>query len=199
VFSEVIVLLNEYIASGSVLEIGCSKGFMCHELNENGYFSVGGDISLTALSEAKNIEAICLDGEILSFKDDCFDAVLAINTICHMPKPAESIKEIYRVLKKGGVFIAITPDRDSPMGKIGRYLVKYTSLKNPYHVGLMNKEELASYLKEAGFKQFTVLPFHNGFFMAPIIRNFKRPFIPIPMKIHIPFSPHLIAIAHASE
>jgi SAM-dependent methyltransferase len=199
-FSELTALLKKYITSGSVLEIGCSKGYLCNQLDKYGYSCVGGDISLTALRATKNIEIARLDGEMLPFKNQCFDAVLSINTIEHMPKPAKSIKEIFRVLKRNGLFIAITPDKDSPLGKIGRYLVKYTSLKNPYHVGLMNKKELTISLKKASFKQFTIQPFHNGFLGAPIINAFKRPpFMPIPMSIHIPFSPHLIVVAHAKD
>jgi SAM-dependent methyltransferase len=199
-FSEFKALLKKYVTSGSVLEIGCSKGYLCNQLNKEGYFSIGGDISLTALRAAKNIEIACFDGETLPFKNQCFDVVLSINTIEHLPKPAKCIKEIFRVLKKNGLFIAMTPDKDSLLGKIGRYLVKYTSLRNPYHIGLMNKKELTICLKKAGFRQFTIQPFHNGFLGAPIINAFKQPpFIPIPMKIRIPFSPHLIVVAHAND
>lgn len=196
-FSGLIEILKEYLPNGLVLEIGCSKGYLCDQLNKKGYSSVGGDISRTALRYAKKLDVAQLDGEILPFKNHSFDAVLAISTIEHMPKPARTIKEVFRVLKNNGLFVAITPDRESFLGKIGRHLVNYTSLKNPYHVGLMNKKELNGFLKKAGFERYTIHPFHNGFFSAPIVKKiFKGSFIPIPMKIHIPFSHHLLAIAY---
>jgi SAM-dependent methyltransferase len=199
-FSELIMLLKKYVTSGSVLEIGCSRGYLCNQLDKCGYSSIGGDISLSALQTTKNIEIVRLDGETLPFKSQCFDAVLSIFTIEHLPKPARSIKEISRVLKKTGLFIATTPDKGSPLGKIGRHLVKYTSLKNPYHVGLMNKKELTLFLKEAGFKEVTLQPFHNGFLGAPILKAVRQPpFIPIPMQIHIPLSHHLVVVAHAYD
>lgn len=63
------------------------------------------------------------------FRARALDAVLAIHTIEHLPKPAESIKEIFRVLKKTGLFIETTPDRESLLGKIGRHLVRNTSAR----------------------------------------------------------------------
>jgi hypothetical protein len=93
--------------------------------------------------------------------------------------------------------MAITPDKNSFLGKIGYHLVKYTSLKNPYHVGLMNKKELTLILNEAGLKQLLIQPFHNGFLGAPFIKKvFNREVIPIPLKVPIPFAHHLIAIAY---
>jgi SAM-dependent methyltransferase len=201
-FSGVTALLKDHLQIGSVLEIGCSQGYLCNQLNKNGYSSVGGDISRTALRAriTKKLNIVQLDGETLPFPSSYFDAVLAISTIEHVPKPVRVIKEVFRVLKNNGLFIAITPDRDSLLGKIGRHLLNYTALKNPYHVGLMNKQELTLFLKKAGFEQFKIQPFHNGFFGAPFIEKvFKQPLIPIPMKIHIPFSHHLIIIAHAKK
>lgn len=199
-FSGVTALLKNHLTKGSVLEVGCSQGYLCDQLNKNGYSSIGGDISRTALRYAKKLNVVQLDGEVLPFPNRSFDAVLSISTIEHMPKPVRTIKEVFRVLKNNGLFIAITPDRDSLLGKIGRNLINYTSLKNPYHVGLINKKELTSFLKKTGFKQIKIQPFHNGFFGAPFIEKvFKQPLIPISMNIHIPFSHHLIAFAYKNQ
>lgn len=198
-FSGVIKILKKYVKQGSVLEIGCSKGYLTELVNREGYFCVGGDISITALKCAKNRSRIFrFDGELLPFKDGFFDAVLAINTLEHMPMPCKAMEEAFRVLKAGGLFLAITPDKDSLVGKLGCWLVKYTSLKNPYHVGLMNKREMSESLGRAGFRDFAVLSFHNGFLGAPFVaRVSRREFIPIPIDTYflLPFSHHQMAIA----
>lgn len=198
-FSGVVKILKKYVRNGNVLEIGCAKGYLSELINREGYFCIGGDISVTTLRGVKNKnQVVRLDGETLPFKNACFDAALAINALEHMPGPQKMLKEIFRVLSNGGLFLGITPDKGSLLGKLGYRLVSYTSLKNPYHVGLMNKKEMNTSLNDAGFESFAVLPFHNGLLGAPLVSKiFKEDFIPIPLNTYflVPFSPHQMVIA----
>ena len=202
-FSGIIKILKEYVSHGAVLELGCSKGYLCMLLDHKGYYSVGGDVSLSALQSAnRKVEVVRLDAEALPFRNGYFDAVLAMHTLEHLPKPHRSIEEIFRVLRNKGIFLAVTPDKASLLAKLGYRLVKYTSLKNPYHVGLMNRRELRTFMSNGGFKDFIILPFHNGFLGAPIVRKvFKGEFIPLPIstKAVIPISHHQLVVAVKSR
>jgi SAM-dependent methyltransferase len=198
-FSGIVKILKKYVRNGIVLEIGCSRGYLSELVNREGYFCIGGDISITALRSVRNKNQVMrLDGETLPFKNASFDAVLAINSLEHMPQPQKVLKEVFRVLRNDGLFLGITPDKGSLLGKFGSRLVTYTSLKNPYHVGLMNKKEMNTSLDNAGFKSLAVLPFHNGFLGAPLVSKIsKREFIMIPINICflVPFSHHQLVIA----
>jgi len=195
-FLGLIELLRRYAKKGLLLEIGCSKGYFTAMLNLNGFHALGSDISLTALNAAENIERIRLDAEILPFKDDVFDAVLAVHTLEHMPKPRDCLNEVFRVLKHKKPFIALTPDRDSLLAKVGYRIVRYTALKNPYHVGLMSKKELEESMKMSGFSRFALLPFHNGFLGAPFLKRILgKEFVPLSTKVLVPFSHHQLIVA----
>jgi ubiquinone/menaquinone biosynthesis C-methylase UbiE len=51
---------------------------------------------------------------LLPYDDDCFDAVIGSAALEHVPNDSESITELYRVIKPGGVFIMTTlPNRFS--------------------------------------------------------------------------------------
>jgi ubiquinone/menaquinone biosynthesis C-methylase UbiE len=52
-------------------------------------------------------------GSILEmpFPDAHFDIVVSSEVIEHTPNPEQAIKEIYRVLKPGGVMVLSTPNR----------------------------------------------------------------------------------------
>lgn len=62
-FCGLMKLLRKYIKKGTVLEIGCSKGYFTSMLSSNGYHAIGSDISLTALRAAAKIERMRLDAE----------------------------------------------------------------------------------------------------------------------------------------
>ncbi len=47
-------------------------------------------------------------GEFLPFRDDFFDVVFCVSSLSHMIDPGTCIKEIYRVLRKGGMFFVGT-------------------------------------------------------------------------------------------
>jgi ubiquinone/menaquinone biosynthesis C-methylase UbiE len=51
----------------------------------------------------------------LPFNDDSFDAAVLMDVIHHLETPAETLKEVVRVLKPGGLFIAFEPNNLNPM------------------------------------------------------------------------------------
>lgn len=198
-FAGLIRILRRYAKNGTVLEIGCAKGYLVDLLGQDGYFAIGGDISRTALSFAKKKHVVRFDGEIMPFKNSSFDSVIAVQTLEHLPNPADCIKEIYRIMKDKGFLLVVTPEKNSPLAKLGYRLVEYTALKNPYHAGLMSGTQLANNVRESGFKHFKILPFHNGFLAAPLVgKILKQPFIPLPIdpKCVFPFLHHQMLIAY---
>ena len=97
----------------SILDVGCAKGFMLHDLKEEiaGIQVAGIDISEYAISNAmetvKSVVQVA-NAKELPFSDNCFDVVISINTI-HNLEPAEcaqALKEIERVSKVGS-FITV--------------------------------------------------------------------------------------------
>jgi len=182
-----------------VLEIGCSKGYLLKELEEHGYEAIGVDISTSALrhtcslDRVHSLNAIRADGENLPTRKESVHAVLAIHTLEHLPSPEAAIQASQCVLKSRGLFLVITPNKDSALAKIAKIL-PYTALKNPYHVGLMNKNILIDHIKGAGFRYVKVTPFHNGFLGLPPLKYFGG-FIPLPYRVSAPHLHHLIAVA----
>ncbi len=72
----------------------------------------------------KGVKLVQADAEDLPFKSNQFDLVYNINLLEHVPYPEKAVSEAIRVLKKGGKFIAITPN-----GNIGWLLEIADKLK----------------------------------------------------------------------
>ena len=105
-------------SSSSVLDVGCAKGFMLHDLEEliPGIVVGGVDISDYAIENA--MESVQSKVQVanatnLPFAENSFDIVISINTIHNLDREdcAKALKEIERVSNKGS-FITVDAYRD---------------------------------------------------------------------------------------
>ena len=94
-------------SQSQVLDVGCAKGFMMHDLMETiPEINVRGiDISAYAISnciETVQDKVLVADAKDLPFDDNTFDVVISINTIHNLDEDdcAKAIKEIERVSRK---------------------------------------------------------------------------------------------------
>jgi SAM-dependent methyltransferase len=90
-----------------ILDIGCAKGFLVHDLRQvaPGLEAFGIDISAYALTQAKPEVSgrLCrASAERLPFPDGAFDAVLSINTIHNLDREGcvMALREMTRVCRK---------------------------------------------------------------------------------------------------
>jgi ubiquinone/menaquinone biosynthesis C-methylase UbiE len=99
------------LAGSSVLDLGCSTGFIAHELHLAGAHVVGVDIDEPGLERARQrfgsqIEFVVADGERLPFDDDSFDAIVFNQIYEHVLDPEAVMAEIRRVLRpEGAVYL----------------------------------------------------------------------------------------------
>lgn len=104
-----------------VLEVGCGSGIDAVEFARNGALVMATDITDNAIEltrkhaiEAKvglSLKKCSADG--LRFKDEVFDLVYSYGVLHHIPEVKTAMHEIHRVLKPGGVVMAMLYNRDS--------------------------------------------------------------------------------------
>lgn len=70
------------------------------------------------IAKEKGIDAICAVGEYLPFKEEIFDFVLIVTTICFLEDPFKTLKETGTILKKGGSVIIGFIDKMSKLGRL---------------------------------------------------------------------------------
>lgn len=91
-----------------ILDLGCGEGTLAKEIQNRGAKVIGVDLSEDMVDKAKEkgIEAFVMGVTNLQFEDETFDKVFS-NAVLHWVKDLNtSAKEISRVLKKDGKFVA---------------------------------------------------------------------------------------------
>lgn len=96
------------VAHGRVLDIGCGDRWAESVLSETASY-VGLDYPTTISLGYVGKPTILGDATFLPFADSSFDTVLLLDVLEHLADPERAIREVYRVLKSGGVFVVQTP------------------------------------------------------------------------------------------
>lgn len=94
-----------------ILDFGCGKGNLVKAFQELGYDAYGVDVIDNDLLDDKHYFKLSFDPYVIPFEDDFFDYVFSTSVFEHVLNTEESLKEIHRVLKKGGVTTHSLPSR----------------------------------------------------------------------------------------
>ncbi len=104
---------------GNVLDIGCGRQKLKNTIEKKGLSYTSLDHPTIYKRQRSTIlPDILADIESTPLPDNSFDSVLLLMVLAHLPDPEKGLKEIYRILKKGGkVFISTVenyPAHDLP-------------------------------------------------------------------------------------
>lgn len=152
------------IAPGEeILDIGCGGGATLKRMGEKittghltgiDYSPVSVETSLkTNRQDVESGKMKVLEGsvEALPFADDGFDKIITVESFYFWPDPQENLKEVQRILKKGGTFLLVadTYNKDGLDPK---------TLENIYrfHLFTPTAEEFRELFEKAGFTDIQI-------------------------------------------
>jgi SAM-dependent methyltransferase len=96
-----------------ILDMGCAGGVTLQALHRDGYRHVTGiDISPEAIAQCQRIgvtNALLMDAQAPAFAPGSFDLIIASDVIEHLPEPATALRAWWRLLRPGGLVIALVP------------------------------------------------------------------------------------------
>jgi len=117
---------------GSVVaDLGCGSGAFTTLLRDHGFQCVGLDLSEALLHRGHKhypgVKFVAGDVETLPFADSALDGVLLSGLVHHLPDPSVCAREVFRVLKPGGGYVAFDPNRLNP------FMYLYRDRSSPFY------------------------------------------------------------------
>ncbi|MEO0565138.1 MAG: class I SAM-dependent methyltransferase [Chloroflexota bacterium] len=154
---------------GKLLEMGCGLGHLLGLLQDD-FDAVGIDLIDYSIEQTKRnapkAEAYQMDvGEISErFAPGTFRAVVALHLVEHLPDPAQTIRDVNRLLVPGGLFLYATPQ---PNYTLRRFKDHDTDAigKDKTHINLQPPEQWRAWSEDNGFE--VVRQFGDGLWDVP--------------------------------
>jgi ubiquinone/menaquinone biosynthesis C-methylase UbiE len=149
--------------NGSVLDIGCADGTFSKEILEKSKASklIGIDVLKTSISWARKhwknpkMRFLVGDAHKLQFPKETFDAVFIMEVLEHVADPKLVLKEVKRVLKKGGYGVFLVPSDSFLFKSIWFFWLRFYPrgwVWEHTHIQTYRRNYLTKICKQAGFK-----------------------------------------------
>jgi SAM-dependent methyltransferase len=98
---------------GSLLDVGCGRGFFLHQAAQSGWKVTGVEISpIICRLAQEELGLNVFQGELAEarFPEAAFDVVTFLNSLDHFDNPLEQLRGGYRALRPGGLVVVRVPN-----------------------------------------------------------------------------------------
>jgi SAM-dependent methyltransferase len=130
-----------------ILDVGCGCGELLRSMHAQGFFHLTGVDPFVAQSFAGDGLRI-VRGE-LSDLDEHFDLVMLHHSLEHVPNPLSVLREVKRLLRRGGSALVRVPVAGTSAEK--HYGIKWIGLDPPRHLFVPSRTGMKELAERAGF------------------------------------------------
>ena len=201
-------LLTQYLvdrynipAEAKLLDVGCGRGEFLNGFSKAGLDGFGVDRSTSALRyypEAKVVTSD-IENDGIPLEDNFFDVVFSKSVIEHFYYPEKLLKEMFRLLKPGGLAIIMCPDWEF---NYRIYFEDYTH-RTPFMQTSLRDIHLIHEFENVEVERFRQLPilWSGGACLLPLA-EMTRIFAPKLLKKHskwVRFSKEIMLLSSATK
>jgi 2-polyprenyl-3-methyl-5-hydroxy-6-metoxy-1,4-benzoquinol methylase len=138
---------------GTLLDVGCGSGLFLQRMKLLGWQVQGVEPDPAAARQAREacgLEVFTGTLQQRQLPDDFFDVVVLSHVIEHLHDPAALLREVYRILKRGGRLVLTTPNAESLGSRF--FGPDWRGLEIPRHLQIFNLKTLSAMVTGTGFE-----------------------------------------------
>ncbi len=107
---------------------------------------------MSEIARKRGIEVVGAIGEYHPFRNDYFDYILMVTTICFLDNVEKALKEVYRTIKPKKCLFIVFIDRNSLIGKIYEHYKQKSAFYTVATFYLV--EHILNFLSATGFTDY---------------------------------------------
>lgn len=159
---KILDFLERVDREAKILDLATGRGYLLRRLSGAGFTNLAAadlDAGSFSLDKGKyNFKELDAN-EPLPYPGEAFDVVISSETIEHLERPRQFVRECYRILRPGGLFILTTPNVETIFSRLyflwcgglaGHTLSDY---QQSGHIAVLPSWLMERFAEEAGFKQ----------------------------------------------
>ena len=129
-FERELQLFRQFCRGGKVLDVGCSTGAFLFQLSQRfpgEYETYGTDVSGPAVeyAESKGVRTVRQNFLDTDFAESGFDAITLWAVLEHVSEPGRFVYQASRLLKPGGICVALVPNWNSLARRVLKHRYRY--------------------------------------------------------------------------
>ena len=196
---------NQLQPNSRILDLGCGRGGLVEQLDFPLNQIVGIDPDWESLATHRlTLPRVAGFGR-LPFQSNQFDIIYASWVLEHWQHPLNDLGEIQRVLKPGGVFVFITPNKNHPLIRLNQVVARLTARHGELVTSLYardSEDTFPAFYRASSPFELKMLAQHSGLqlttlqtipdptylaFSAPLFRlmQLAEAFVPAQRKLHL--------------
>jgi 2-polyprenyl-3-methyl-5-hydroxy-6-metoxy-1,4-benzoquinol methylase len=177
VFRPYASLFEHYRKTNRILDIGAGHGFFLSMMQQKGWKCEGIEPSRSCAEFARKNFKISMENNFshgAHYEDNRFDAVTFWNVLDHLPNPLETLKEVNRILRPGGLLLVRSPNATFHV-PVKRVLKRTKGMlrlfgftdQSIFHLYSFDRNTIAGILKASGFIHCKVMPARLSWTTSP--------------------------------
>ena len=158
-------IIRKHKTGGKILDLGSGPGFFLSAL-EGHWEKFAVDTSEFSISNIQDPEVKKFKGELQEavFKEKFFDVIYMGHTLDRLTNLKETLSELHRILKPGGIICIVTPNINSLCAKVfkNKYRLLYSN-----HLLYFSPETIKQLFEQNGFRLVNIhFPFFGTSFFS---------------------------------